>query len=864
MKILGNRRCAGILFILTILIPNMLIFPNKNMSQSLHNNYDFTIINSSNGILITRPITYFDNNSMILNITGVYASLNGLMYNGTTNPPDTAEYAIYREVDGLNMGQNGNLFDSNGDGEWNATNINVIGLNPGVYYVRATFEANGGSSTGISLKSNRFFVLGNLSVSAAIISYIDDMTQKINVTTISVDNTSSLDIFTYTIFDNELKANTSISGTLNYESVSQTWNASNIDVSNLPEGSYFVLGYFEDSSQNEFGIGNISAGILDLFTVNHTIEIIQLENNYTDQMAQTVTTEVKANTSYFGNGIGTTIQNNPNATVLCTIVNNSNSELTNINGLLTWNEEFSSWKGTLSTATLPEGVFYIKVNFSIISNSYNASTISNSTTFTVKHALSIYIPMPIFHSDNATLDIVGVVATDSYLGYHHINNTTVQSTYFELYNYSSKESLGLSGNLTYNPINDDWRNMSIDLSSYPEGLYFIYVNISSVDVPEGAISNSTSFELVHKIIISGIFLEYTSGFQQILNITVLSANSTYKYHSRENISHSNYQFYFKDNQTVVLTPDLRGNLTWTGLKWQAIADISKLLEGQYYVVVNFADPTAANSKGSVNTTNFTVIHTINVSTPTINYINNMDQTLNISCYVNSSYYYHRYFNSTNFGTGYYQIYLSNGTPTTITGSIDWNGENWVAINVDVSLLPVNSYRIKCIVSSIYAESNSSLSDTFNIIHTITISSPTVSFDNITRLLNITDVTACSSYSTYGYLTNLTALINRFEIFYASNETTGISEDLTWNGTEWQVINFDVSSLANGNYYVKIYFNDTQTPLTEISSEIFEVNYPEERFDWIVVIIIILLASAAVIVLFWLFFTETPTKRKKES
>ncbi len=952
----------------------LLIKPSNYLNDV--SNYTIYWFNSSTSIQVSRPVTSFDNSSMKLSISGVTAKMDGFTYNGTSYQPKLAQYMIYRERDDKMMGLNGTLSDSGGSGLWSTTNIDVKGLNPGVYYVRALFEDNGGTAVGISPESNRFFVLGNLTALGATVDYLGGMIQKINVTNIMVYNTTSLDVFTYTVFDNVLKTNTSISGKLSFNYGTKKWSATNIDVSTLTEGSYFVLGYFEDRSAKRYGIGNISAATLDLFTIDHIINVNQIYISYTDQWAQSlkvgglakrsfeghgtgipvlgneaivsaklfsskniytglsgnlswtgtswnatisvanltegayynqlaftnnsqlytatgtlnssyfwvdhilnitsasqnyvdytsqiVAMEIRANTSYHGAGIGTPITNNPNAIVKCTVVNSSTAKLTQAVGFATWNEAAFSWKANVPTSSLPEGNYYMMVNFSVISNSYNASKTANSTTFTITHVLTLYVPMPLFNPDTAILDIVGIIATDSYSGYNHINSTTVKSTYFNILNYTSKLSIGISGHLTYNPTYDDWRNTSIDLSQYKEGFYYIYVNITSKDVPEGAAANSTPFELVHKIVISGISLEYTAGFQQRLNITVESAISSYQYHTRDNISNANYRFYFRENKTTVLNPNLGGTLMWTGSKWQGLANISRLPAGEYYVVVNFADPTAANSKGSADTTNFTVIHTLNVSTPIISYINGIHQHLNISCYVNSTYYYQRNFNSSGFGSGQYRIHLSNGTPTSITGNLNWNGKKWGINNAEVSLLPRGSYRIACQFSAYYAEANSSLSNTFNVTHTITISIPTIIFNNETKRLSILHVTALSSFSTYGYLTNYTALTYNFEIFSASNVTSGISGQLTWNGSEWQLIDFDTPSLSNGNYSVKIYFNDTQTAITEISSKFFTVKYPEKGIDWVVIAVILLIAIAAAIVLFWTFFTETPAERGKET
>jgi len=805
-------------------------------------------------IEVTSPVTSFNNATMTLAISGVIAQMDGLTYNGTTHIPDSARFAIYREVNNEFI-RNGILSDADGDGRWTNTSINLAKLMAGSYYVISTFTDN--IATGISPKSNRFFVLGNLTVSTANLNYLGGMTQKLNIMGITVNNQSSVDVATYTIFDYSLKANTSISGNLVFNGT--RWNAYNVDVSHLSESTYFVLGYFKDISANRSGIGNPLDSGLKTFAVDHILTITYLSQNYIADTLQIVAVEIRAYKSYQGAGVGAPIQNDPHARVLCTIVNNSTRQLTQIKGYANWVGSSSSWKVNLSTTSFTENLFYVMVNFSITSNIYNASAILNSTSFLVKHVLTLYVPRPQFHPDTATLDIVGIVAVDTYSGYHHINSTTVLSTYFKIFN-SSKASIGIYGKLTYSPTFDDWRNMSIDLSTYKEGLYYIYVSISSIDVPEGAVANSTPFELIHKILISGINLQYTAGFIQTLNITVLNLEFTYQYHT--SITLANYRFYFQSNHTAVLNPNLGANLSWTGGFWYALANVSKLPAMGYYVMVNFADATAANSKGSAETTNFTIVHSLSVNVPQINYINNMKQFLNISCSVSSSYYYQRFFNSSTFGTGNYQICLNNGTATTITGSLGWNGTYWAAKNADVSMLPVGTYRIKCSISAPYATVESTLSNSFIVSHTIEIAQPTITLNNNTKQLDILHVKARSSFFSHGYLTNLTATNSYFEIFRISNQSTGIRGQLSWNGTEWQIRNFAVPSLTDGQYYIKLYFNDSQSSLINISSAVFAADFPVGAVDWVVVAIILLIAIAVVVVLFWTFFSEIPEKRSE--
>ncbi|MHA2100385.1 MAG: hypothetical protein ACW99A_17040, partial [Candidatus Kariarchaeaceae archaeon] len=108
---------------------------------------------------------------------------------------------------------------------------------------------------------------------------------------------------------------------------------------------------------------------------------------------------------------------------------------------------------------------------------------------------------------------------------------------------------------------------------------------------------------------------------------------------------------------------------------------------------------------------------------------------------------------------------------------------------------------------------------------ISVSKPDVSFDNDTKLLQITNITAESSDEGViddSFIANLT-----YQILHSSNKSqTSISGDLTWNSADqkWEALNVDVSILSfNQTAYVVIAFVDT---LNSAGKSPFSDGFPE--------------------------------------
>ncbi len=834
-----------IIFILTIFI-----FP-INSKSNLKVIGDCNLLNQINDdstINVTRPNIIFDNNSMILNITDVYANIFGVYFNGSAgSTPEKANYSIYFDKDDSFTGISGALVDADSDANWNAT-VNLTGksLSPGVYYVKCYFENNSGLDKGYSPESDRFVILGKYNITTANLTY-NQATQQLNITDIQIRNSTSIlnnsgvTLARWCIFYNITGSNTSYCGNLSYNTTTMKWFALNIDVSNLSEGVYFVLSYFVINSHKS--VSDLNRNILKTFTVVHTITITHVYLKYTGNMTQELKLGVKANTSYQGGPNGRILISNE-ANVSYVIIYSNNGSSTGISGDLTWISE--SWNATVDVSILKEGLYNVTITVSHISDEYLANSSINTTSFEIIHSIQITIPQPVFNRGPATLDINGVIAICSYSAINYLNSTEVDLHFYKIYN-STNQFIGLSGNLTYNPNTSSWEATNISLENYTEGYYYVLIFFNTSLVPEGATQNSSNFEIIHKINFGTFKINYIGGFSQIINITEVTAESSYypyKLLSGYNAFRThNYSFYNKTSR-MPANPPLTGELEWNGSYWNAYnVDISKLPSGEYYVVLNFADNISVNSYGNPSSNCFTVVHSINVSDPILNYAGNFKQLLNITNITcQTSYSPEGYLNSTNALN--YTYYIFNDT-FQISGQLTWNDNYWSAINIDVSGLQPGEYKVRCYFTSSQAGSIYTKNITFTVVHVFNITTPQISYDSTTNTLDIYGIRVYISNKQYA--DNNSALIFKFQIFSENNISTGIIGNLTWNSStqRWEARDIDLSQLSSGKYYVVVNFSIYQITGIKSSnpSELFEVIKTETSvpdYSWVFVFVILIL------------------------
>jgi len=204
----------------------------------------------------------------------------------------------------------------------------------------------------------------------------------------------------------------------------------------------------------------------------------------------------------------------------------------------------------------------------------------------------------------------------------------------------------------------------------------------------------------------------------------------------------------------------------------------------------------------------TAQNVISITVPSVVYRKSQQEIDILGAYAESTNILHGALNETEALIHTYQVFFENGTATGVKGNLAYNGSYWNAYNVSVASLPEGTYYVVITFNTTDVENTTVQTAKFTIEHFIRISTPTISFNNETMLLNITGIIANCSYTLHGVLDNTTATKYSFEILTSDGQSTGISGNFEWNGTHWNAYNVNVSSLDEGYYDIKIVFEDS--------------------------------------------------------
>jgi hypothetical protein len=233
-------------------------------------------------------------------------------------------------------------------------------------------------------------------------------------------------------------------------------------------------------------------------------------------------------------------------------------------------------------------------------------------------------------------------------------------------------------------------------------------------------------------------------------------------------------------------------------------------EGTYFIRCYIQ---ALGSSDTNDSTTFVITHTITVSTPSISYTPYLlDQTgYTATC----SYTAHGTLDNIEATIYNYTIY-DDGTGLAVdTGYLTWTGTEWQRLNLAVNHLPEGTYYVR----GTFADSDAGpvtggMSSTFTIDHTITVSTPTISYGSATMTLDISGVTATCSYTAHGALDNIEATTHSYTVYDSATDTaTAVTGNLLYSGGTWSATGIDVSSLSAGTYYVICTFADSDVSAT---------------------------------------------------
>ena len=248
-----------------------------------------------------------------------------------------------------------------------------------------------------------------------------------------------------------------------------------------------------------------------------------------------------------------------------------------------------------------------------------------------------------------------------------------------------------------------------------------------------------------------------------------------------------------------------GDLTYsTGIWYASGISVANRPEGTYFIRCYIR---AWGTSDTNDSTTFVITHTLTVTTPSITYVPYLlDQTgYTATC----SYTAHGTLDNTEATTHSYTIY-DDGTGLSVhTGNLVWSGTEWQLLNLAVDHLPEGTYFVRgTFADSDTGPVSSAASATFTIVHTLSITSPTISFDSDAETVSILSVTATCTYTLHGALDNTEATTHTYTIFDDTTDTaTSLTGTLTWSGSTWVASGIDVSSLSPGTYYVRCRFAD---------------------------------------------------------
>ncbi|MHA1382240.1 MAG: FG-GAP-like repeat-containing protein [Candidatus Helarchaeota archaeon] len=522
-------------------------------------------------------------------------------------------------------------------------------------------------------------------ISSVDVSY-DQVKQTINIENISVycsehgviNNTNA--IVNITSIMNSTFQDVNLTGNLTW--TGSNWEALNIDVSMLPEGDYYINVTFGDT--DTLGNNSLASQISTKFTVDHDDGIYGINVNYLGNEIQKINITIDiVNCSYSGIGNITGYE----AKIRSFAIFNATGYYTGVNGNFTYSNTTGifRWEAiNISTTSLPEGTYYVSINFSDYLGYDNISI--NSSTFNVDHVLfSTGIPS-VSYDGNLTQII-------------HIRNISVYNTYnksrifgkgsarafnFSIYDNNTKAFTGVAGNLSY-----DGSNWYADFSvtALPEGEY--YLSAFFMDILNDTITtaNSNVFSIEHSIDLSNLQLEYMGEMIQQVEITV-TPTSTYDGIGILNETEALNKTYlvFPYNESV---PVETGQLTWNGVNWHKIIDVRQYPENNYIVQINFADDYANVTQ---NSSIFSVYHYINITKPSFEY-NFTSQQLTISN-ITANCSFHGIINNTNVvPTVKLVTVISGDNNQNVTNNFTYSSPYWSISNFNISSIMLTNISI---------------------------------------------------------------------------------------------------------------------------------------------------------------------------
>ncbi len=471
---------------------------------------------------------------------------------------------------------------------------------------------------------------------------------------------------------------------------------------------------------------------------------------------------------------------------------------------LTWNS--NEWEAlNVDVSSLPEGAYYINVTFGdrlTYGNNSFASTVA--TKFTIDHYEEIHgINVAYLGNSIQQINLTIDTVNSSYTGLGNITGLEASMHTYIIRN-ATGDATSINGTLDFGNTTGTyrWEAINIPVAVLAEGNYSILVFFADYLGYGNVTGYSATFTIDHVLISTATpLVTYEGNLTQMIhfqNITIGSSYSVWGTVGKGRMRIYNYSIYNDTNQAFT---GLTGTMGYNGFSWYADVPVSALPEGNYYINAFFKD----KSNDTVTTANssvFTVQHTIDLSSLVLEYTGELIQEFKIIVAPISTYDGKGSLDDAETLTKTYLLYPYNESTPLNMGTLIWNGMNW-STTIDVSRYLEKDYFVQIIFADTYdnVTQNSSIASVY---HYIGITPPVFQYNASSRLLDILNIVATSSYHGIVNDSNVVPTIKSYTIV-ASQIGANLTGNLTYN-SPWHQTNIDLSPLwYSSNFTVCITF-----------------------------------------------------------
>ncbi len=498
-------------------------------------------------------------------------------------------------------------------------------------------------------------------------------------------------------------------------------------------------------------------------------------------------------------------------------VYNENDEYTGVSGDLSYLTA-DLWEiVALNVSSLPVGNYYVVLGVSACYRPYFEVRTGN---FSVDHRLFFKVGEVVINEAYKSIGVGNISVFSTYSVDGRLTPTTLSTISYEIFEFKfgpGDDHTGISGELSYNELSQEFYIDNLNLASLPLGQYYVQLT-AATSYSETYSYNTAPFVLDEPISIFGVELEYKGEMTQILDIYDIAISSSQNPDdivASEIVTEAKYSIYDNDNTLTDLSGDLINDDNGWGMK----VNVSSLDEGSYYVKLYFNTVDYGSNYGISPTFNITHILTGNI--PTIEYIRS-DQTLKITnLKVRSSFEEAPVLNTKHSSEHTYSIFSERDDSfVDVSGELQFEGDEWVG-TCSVAELAAGDYYVVCKIGykGITFESRT---DTFRVLHDLHVSQPKIEYSADNDTIHVYEIDPYFAMPELSYLTNQTATKMWVSVYNESGSLV-LNATLDFDGIYFYKIFYNISEdLEDGQYYAVVIFATEFIDDVAINSDRFNV------------------------------------------